>query len=230
MNDSQESLECLKLEVIEDFTEVFPTELPETLPSKRFVDHHIDLLPGTKPFSRAPYRLSKFETNEVEKVVHELLFQVYIRPIMSPCTASVLFAPNKDGKLRFCVDYRALSRQTVRNYFPIPLTDVLIVTIISILNLWSRYEQVSIHPPDIPKTVFVTPFGHFEYLVVPFAVMNAPSAFQNLMNSLLGYLLFVSANVDDKLVCSKKEEEHVEHLRRVLTILKDSKLHTRLAK
>ena len=95
MNGSKESLQCLKLEVIEDFTEIFPTGLPKTLLSERFLDHHIDLLPGTKSFSRAPYRLCKFETDEIEKVEHELLSQSYIRPSTSPWAASVLFHPRR---------------------------------------------------------------------------------------------------------------------------------------
>jgi len=72
-NDFEESLEFLKVEIVEDFTEVFSTELPKTLPRETCVDHHIDLVPGTKGFSRVPYTLSKFETDEVEKVVHEPL-------------------------------------------------------------------------------------------------------------------------------------------------------------
>ena len=74
-------------------SDVFPEELTKTLPPERSVDHHIDLTPGSKPFSRAPYRLYKFETDEVEKVVHELLSQGHIQPSKSPWAALVLFAP-----------------------------------------------------------------------------------------------------------------------------------------
>jgi len=95
MNNSEESLEYLKLEIIEDLTGVFPTESPKTLPPERFVDHHIDLLPETKPFSRAFYRLSKFETDEVEKVVQELLSQCYTCPSTSPWAAPVLLPPKR---------------------------------------------------------------------------------------------------------------------------------------
>jgi hypothetical protein len=78
---SEESRECSNIEIVKEFSDVFPEELPKTLPPERPVDHHIDLIPGSKPFSRAPYRLSKFETDEVEKVVHELLSQ---QPSKSP--------------------------------------------------------------------------------------------------------------------------------------------------
>ena len=122
---SQEFRECSNIEIVKEHSDVFPEELPKTLPPERSVDHHNDLISGSKPFSRAPYRLSKFETDEVEKVVHELLSQRHIQPSKSPWAAPVLFAPKKDGKLRFCVDYRALNKQTVRNFFPIPHIDVL---------------------------------------------------------------------------------------------------------
>jgi len=137
----------LEVEAIENFTEVFPTELPRSLPPERFVDHYIDLLPRTKPFSRASYRLSKFETDEPEKVVAEILSQGNIRSSTYPWAAPVLFTPKEDGKLRFCVDYRALNKQTVQ--------------------LWSTYQQVRIHPPGSHKTAFVTSLGHCEYHVVP---------------------------------------------------------------
>jgi hypothetical protein len=71
--------------------EVSPTELPETLTPERFVNHHIDMLPGAKLFSRAPYRLSKFETDDFDKVVQEILSQGYIRPSTSPCAAPGLY-------------------------------------------------------------------------------------------------------------------------------------------
>lgn len=229
------SRECLNLDIASEFPEVFPTELPKCLPPERSVDHHIDLLPGSKPFARAPYRLSKFEADEVEKVVHDLLTQGLIRPSTSPWAAPVLFAPKKDGKLRFCVDYRVLNKQTVRNYFPIPHTDVLIdktrgSKVFSLIDLWSAYHQIRVHNPDIPKTAFVTPLGHFEYLVVPFGLSNAPSTFQTLMNSLLGPLPFVSVYLDDILIFSQTKEEHTEHLRKVLRILSEHKLHAKSSK
>jgi hypothetical protein len=110
------------------------------LPPPRSVDHRIDLIPEAKPYARTPYRLSKFESEEMQKIVEELLVQGLIRPSTSPWAAPVLFAPKKDGKLRFCVDYRVLNKQTVRNYFPIPRTEDLIdktqgARVISLIDL-----------------------------------------------------------------------------------------------
>ena len=86
------------------------------------------------------------------------------------------------------------------------------------------------YPNNLPKTAFVTPFGHFEYLVVLIILTKAPSIFQTLMNSLLGHLHFVYFYLGDILIFIKNEEKHSDRLRKVLTILKDNKLHARLAK
>jgi len=137
--------------------------------------------------------------------------------------------------LRFCVDHRALNKQTVRNFFPIPHIDVLIdktqdSRVFTTLDLRSAYSQVRIYKPDVPKTAFVTPFEHFEYLVVPFGLTNAPSTFQTLMNSLLGHLPFVCVYLADILIFSKDEKQHLEHLRQVLSILRQNTLIAKLGK
>ena len=92
------------------------------------------------------------------------------RRVTSAWAAPGLFAPKIDGKLRFCVDYRALNRQTIRTFFPILLTDVLIdrtqiFQIFSPINLCNLCHQIRIYEPNILKTAFVSPFGHFEYLL-----------------------------------------------------------------
>jgi hypothetical protein len=130
----------------------------------------------------------------------------------------------------FVCYYHALNKQTIRNYFRIPHTDTLIdktrgSKVFSLIDLLSAYHQVRIHEPEIPKTAFVTPSGHFEYLVVPFGLTNAPSTFQTLMNSLLGHLPFVSVYLDDILIFSKTRNEHADHLRQVLSTFQKHKLH-----
>jgi hypothetical protein len=102
--------------------------------------------------------------------------------------------------------------------------------VFSLIDLWSAYHQVRIHPDDIEKTAFVTPTGHYEYLVVPFGLTNAPATFQTLMNNLFGHLKFVSVYLDDILVFSKNTEEHREHLRIVFNILKENTLHAKVGK
>lgn len=141
----------------------------------------------------------------------------------------------KDGKLRFYVDYRALNRMTIRNVFPVPSADELLdhiygAKVFSLVELWSAYHQVRVSEPDIPKTAFNTHSGHYEYLVVAFGLKNDPATFQTLMNLLFSHLPFVVVYLDDILILSKDEEEHLSHLRQVCEVLRDNKLFAKQSK
>jgi len=93
-----------KLQVVCDFPEVFPDVPPE-----RVVEFSIDLVPGTKPVSMTPYRLSAFELAELKKQLEDLLEKKFVRPSVSPWGASVLLVKKKDGSMRLCIDYRQLN-------------------------------------------------------------------------------------------------------------------------
>ena len=221
--------------LLHEFPQVFPTDLPRRLPPSRPVDHRIRLLPGVSPHSQAPYRLSHVEKQEMHRVIQDLLKLGHIRPSHSPWSAPVLFVKKKDGSLRFCVDYRMLNKRSVRNMFPMPRTDELLdriqgSKIFSKLDLRSAYSQVRVHPEDIDKTAFTTPFGHYEYLVLPFGLSNGPATFQTLMNRLLGHLDFVIVYLDDILIFSENEHEHFDHIRQVLKILADNSLYAKWEK
>ncbi|KAL0445456.1 UNVERIFIED_CONTAM: RNA-directed DNA polymerase [Sesamum latifolium] len=98
-----------------------PDELPRKLPPKRAVDHEIELVPGTKPPARAPYRMSQLELVELRKQLKDMLESGIIKPAKSPYVASILFQKKADGSLRMCCDYRPLNKITVKNKYPIPL-------------------------------------------------------------------------------------------------------------
>ena len=97
---------------------MMPEDLPNELPPRREVDHKIEVKPGTEPPSKAPYRLSQKELEELKSQLDELLAKGYIRQSKSPYGAPVLFVDKKDGKLRLCVDYRALNKVTVKKSYP----------------------------------------------------------------------------------------------------------------
>ena len=133
----------------------------------------------------------------------------------------------KDGTHRFCVDYRQVNSVTKRNSFPLPRIDDLLDQLgqscyFSTLDLASGYWQIPVDPKSVPKTAFITHQGLFEFLVMPFGLTNAPAVFQRLMEQVLSKLNpddgpdFVSVYIDDVLVFSRKLDEHLEHLRRVL--------------
>ncbi|XP_075515721.1 uncharacterized protein LOC142550531 [Primulina tabacum] len=120
----EERLKVSDIPVVKDFSDVFPDEIPG-FPPQREIDLSIELMPGTNPISRAPYRLAPTELKELKEQLQDLLEKGYIRPSMSPWGAPVLFVKKKDGTMRMCVDYRELNRATVKNKYPLPRIDDL---------------------------------------------------------------------------------------------------------
>jgi hypothetical protein len=129
----------------------------------------------------------------------------------------------KDGTLRLCIDYRKMKKVTIKNKYPLPRINDLFdqvggAKIFSKLDLRSDYHQVRIKDKDINKTTFRTRYRHYESVVIPFGLTNAPTTFMCLMNNIFSQYLdkFIVVFIDDILVYSKMEEEHDEHLRIVL--------------
>ena len=183
----------------------------------------IELEDDTPPMHKPIYKLSALELKEAKKQIEYVLEHGYIRPSISPYGAPVLFAPKKDGGLRFCIDSRWLNKKTIKNRYLLPLPKELFdrlgdATIYSSLNLRFGYWQVPLRKEDIPKTAFKTRWGLQEFLFVLFGVLNALAQFMNLMNDVLADYLddFVVVFLDDILIYSKTIEDHVVHLQKLL--------------
>jgi hypothetical protein len=147
----------------------------------------------------------------------------YIQTSVSPWGASALFVKKKDGTLRLCIDYMQLNNMTIKNKYPLPRIDDLFnqlmgATIFSKIELRSRYHQVQIKDEDIHKTTFRTKYGHYEFVVVPFGLTNAPTTFMCLMNNVLSKFLdiFVLVFIDHIIIYSKNRKENEEHIKLVL--------------
>lgn len=223
-------------EVLKQHRQVFD-KLPKHLPPKRDVDHKIELEPNSKPPFMAVYKMSPLELEEVKRQLTQLLEMDFVQPSKSPYGAPILFVRKKNGKLRMCIDYRALNKITVKNRYPLPRIDELLDQLqgakyFSKLDLQSGYWQIRIAEEDIPKTAFRTRYGHFEWKVLPFGLTNAPATFQALMNNILRPYLdrFVVVYLDDILIYSKTAEEHLEHMDKVLSILEQHQLYAGLDK
>ena len=165
-----------------EYKDVFPEELPHSLPPQRNVDHKIDVIPGSEPFKRGIYPLSQQQLKVLREELDRLLELGLIRPSISPYGAPVLFVPKKDGTLRMCIDYRALNKQTIKNRYPLPRIDEMLDRLykaqyFSKIDLRSGYHQIRIVPEDVPKTAFRTRYGHYEFLVLCFGLTNAPATF-----------------------------------------------------
>jgi hypothetical protein len=164
---------------LEIFPDVFPKELPG-MPPDRKVEFVIDLLPGTAPISKRPYKMSIEELKELKKQLTELQEAGYTRSDSSPCGAPVLFVQKKDGSQRMCVDYRSLNDVTVKNKYPLPRIEDLFnrmrgARVFSKIDLRSGYHQMKIRPSDIPKTDFSTRYGLYECIFMSFGLTNAPA-------------------------------------------------------
>ncbi|GJR71079.1 putative reverse transcriptase domain-containing protein [Tanacetum coccineum] len=228
--DKSKKKQLQDVPIVKNFPEVFPEDLPG-LPYTRQVEFHIDLVPGAAPVARAPYRLAPSEMKELADQLQELSDKGFIRPSSSPWGAPVLFVKKKDGSLRMCIDYRELNKLTVKNRYPLPRIDDLFdqlqgSSVYSKIDLRSGYHQLRVREEDISKTAFRTRYGHYEFQVMPFGLTNAPAVFMDLMNRVCKPYLdkFVIVFIDDILIYSKNKQEHEEHLKIILELLKKEEL------
>ncbi|KAJ9544988.1 hypothetical protein OSB04_024695 [Centaurea solstitialis] len=202
VDSKKDKLEVKDVEVIRDYPEVFPEDLVN-LPPDREIEFRIDLVPGATPIAKVPYRLAPSELKEMLVQLQELLDKGFIRPSTSPWGAPVLFVKKKDGTMRMCAKF------------------------FSKIDLRSGYHQLKVREEDIPKTAFRTRYGHYEFLVMSFGLTNAPAAFMDLMNRVCRPYLdkFVIVFIDDILIYSKTAEEHGDHLRKILEMLKRERIY-----
>ncbi|MCO5564460.1 hypothetical protein L7F22_018121 [Adiantum nelumboides] len=217
---------------LNQFQDVFIDDIPGELPPKRGDDDHmIELIPGSSPPNKPPYRVSQAQQEEIMRQVNELVEKGMVRPSSSPFCSPVLLVQKKDGTYRMCVDYRALNRITIKNRFSVPRVEDLFdklqgSTYFSRIDLKSGYHQIRIVDEDIVKTAFRTSFGLYEYLVMPFGLTNAPATFNRMMERIFRpHRNFTGVFFDDVIIYSKTIEEHKEHLKVIFQALRDNKLY-----
>ena len=193
-------------------------------------DHRIDLIPGSSPPNRAPYRVSYAQQEENLMQVNELLEKGMIRPTSSPFCSPVLLVQKKDGSYRMCIDYLALNKNTIKNRFPVPRIEDIFDRLqgssyFSRIYLKSGYHQIQIVPEDIHKMAFQTQFGLYEYVVIPFGLTNAPATFNRSMERIFQkHRAYTEVFFDDIIIHSHTLEEHKEHLKEIFQELRANRL------
>nr|GEU30949.1 putative reverse transcriptase domain-containing protein [Tanacetum cinerariifolium] len=187
--------------------------------------------------ARAPYRLAPSEMKELSNQLRELSDKGFIRPSSSPWGAPVLFVKKKDGSFWTCIDCRELNKLTVKNCYPLPRIDDLFdqlqgSSVHSKIDLRSGYHQLRVREENISKIAFRTRYGHYEFQIMSFGFTNAPFVFMDLMNRVCKPYLdkFVIVFIDGILIYSKNKQEHEEHLKLILELLKKEELYAKFSK
>lgn len=171
------------------------------------------------------YRTSVKENEVIQKEVEEMLKNNIIQPSSSSWASPVVLVKKKDGKMRFCVDYRKLNEVTEKDVYPLPRID-------DTLDTLSGAKYFSVADEDQPKTAFKTKQGLFEFKVMPFGLCNAPATFQRTMDRLLVGLKWSICLVylDDIVIFSKNFEDHLKDLKQVFDRIRIAKLHLKAEK
>ena len=222
---------------LSSFMDVFSEVAANMLPPHRQYDCEINLKPNTNLYYGPIYPLTEKELVAFKKYIDEMLAKGFIRKSNSFAGAPIFFVLKKNGELRLVVDYRRLNECTYRNSFPIPLINFMLERlrkgkIFSKIDLRQAFNLIRIKKGDEYKTAFTCVFGHFEYLVMPFGLKNAPAVFQHFINDVFEDIIgkFVFCYIDDIIIFSPDLETHYEHLTEVLTRLRKAGLYAKLEK
>jgi len=236
-NDTEKKNIAIINKYYRDLKVVFEKKEAEKLPPHREYDISIELIPGGQLYFGPIYSLTVAELKALREYIDENMKKKFIRKSKSPAGAPVLFVKKHDGSLRLCVDYRRLNAITIRNSYPIPRIQDLIesfkgATIFTRLDLRSAYNLVRVKEGNEYLTAFRTPLGHYEYLVMPFGLRNAPSVFQRFIQDILDQVIgtCVQVYLDDIIIYSKNINEHVNHVKLVLSLLIKNGLYAKLEK
>jgi hypothetical protein len=216
--------------LLEEFVDIVVDELPCSLPPIKSTSHHIDLILGASLPNKEAYRLTPQENEEVKRQVQDLMDKGLIRKSLSPCDVPTVLSPKKDGGWIMCIDSREINKITIIYIFPLPRMDNLMdclsgAKFFSNIDLKSGYHQIHMREGDEWKTTFKMNEGLYEWIFMPFGLKNASNTFMRLINEVLTDFIgkFLIVYLDDILIFSNMEEEHLKHLVVVMRRLQQEK-------
>ncbi|MBW0582393.1 hypothetical protein O181_122108 [Austropuccinia psidii MF-1] len=218
------------------YLDVFYKVKAEKLPHHFACDYHIEL-EGSLPPVGVIYSLSNQQSDTLRAYISENIEKGFIWPSSSSTGANLLFVKKKDGGLRLCVDNHKLNAVTRKNKYPFPPMNQLL----TVFNGSSIFLKIYLHGADnllrIKEgdehlTAFRAKYSSYEYLVMPFRLTNSPAYFHNLVNDIFYYLfaIYFVVYLDDIMVFSNSEEEHVTHVSTVLSRCRANNLFAKASK
>ena len=222
-------------QILKDNKDLFARSMAELKQTDK--GEHIIITENVPPIKRRAYRTAPKEDEFIENEIKEMLEQDLIQPSKSPWSFPVVVVKKKNGKNRFCVNYKPLNDITKKDSYPLPRIDEILDGLqnaqwFTTLDLASGYWQIKVRPEDQEKTAFTTKFGIYEFKVMPFGLCNAPATFQRTMDYVLGDIKgkFVMVYLDDVIIYSKTFEDHMIHLKEVLKRIEDAQLRLKAEK
>ena len=189
-------------DLVLEFIDVFAwsyTDLKGMPPE--IVQHTIPLFPDTKPIRQLQRRMNPRMQLIVKAELERLLQAGFIKPVeITDWVSPMVLVKKKNGKILVCINHGALNKRTQKDHFPLPFINIILDEVVghelyTFMDGYSGYNQISIAPEDHHKTTFITPWGTFIYVVMPFGLYNAPSAFQKAMSFAFSDLLHKSMTV-----------------------------------
>lgn len=206
------------LKLISRYSDVFAwsyKEMPGLDPD--LVSHYLDVFPNSKPIKQAARKYHPDLEEKIKEEIEKLQQAGFIRPIQYPTwLANIVPVKKKNGQIRVCVDFRDLNKSCPKDEFPLPHIDTLVDAtsghqMFSFMDGFSGYNQIKMAEEDAEKTAFRTPLGNFFYTVMPFGLKNAGATYQRAMTAIFHDMIHheVEDYVDDLVVKSKKEEDHL---------------------
>ena len=213
----------------------YPNVITNTPGRTTLVQHYITVGDAV-PVQQKPYRIPYSQRELVKQELDQMLKARVIRPSTSPWASPIVLVTKKDGCVRFRVDYRKLNKVAKFDAYPMSRIEELIDTvgpakIISTLDLAKGYWQIPMDEESKDKTAFKTPFGLYEFEVMPFGLRSAPATFQRMINHVLrDCWSFARAYIDNIVVFSSSWEEHLTHLHKVLNCLQEANLTIKMSK
>lgn len=218
-------------DLLAEFHDIFALsdEVIGCVPAEKGVFHRVPTRPDLPPIRSRGYNLSMHERLFLKLELQRLLRLGVIRPSNSPWLCPVVIAPKPNGKLRLTCDFRPINKETLPDAYPLPTVDDMLASMAGSC-LWSQIDavtgfwQVPVHPEDIPKCGFTTPFGNYEWVRMPMGMASSPATFQRLMDQMLDGIEGARTYVDDTFVFTTEFDRQLFVLREVFTRVREYNL------